>query len=283
MSDIDEQTKRGYSSLGLVIVFGAIILFLFILSEDAVNHPIHAIELENGRYIHGSSLSCSEVEGASHRHQCRMTITDKELMINASRRFMSDPNGPLICGATFGSETVSCTAAYITSSYWENGIRLSGSTELENALADLPAWRTWRGIFYGWDEYHYVQFGATLAILFTLLTFSVLLKRSLGQVPLPNGLVILLITTGLLFSALFLAYKLNPQLIEITGHIYWEIWGLPILFLTALLAAPSLISITPDLQNIRPKLASSIVLSAACYFVVLIIIFILLLTLDFID
>ncbi len=284
MSEIvKKQEKRDNSALGLVIAFGAIVLFLYLLSEDAVNHPIHAIELQNGRYIHGSNLSCSEIEGAPDRYQCQTMLGDEMLKVRTSRRFASDPNGPLVCSATFGSETVGCTAAYITSSYWEQGIRLSASESLLKAAESIPRWRNWQGIFYGWYESEYGQLGAILVIFYTLFSFKVILGRRSKQPRLPLWLRFGLIGTAILFLSLFLTPRFIPPLIETEGHSYWEFWGLPLLIFIGFLASTPRWKDKTERSSFELALPMSLLISFFIYFATFAVVIVLLLSLSFID
>lgn len=283
MAIIFKQKKQDRSSISLVIAFGSIIFFLFLLSQKAVNHPVHAIEIGSGRFIHGGNLNCVQSSDSPHHHHCDMLVNGEPFQIKTWPRFADYTDGPYRCHAWFNEQKIKCEEAYITASYWQQGIRVSGSPELAEAYQQVPFWRNWQSYFYGWSETEYVQLGTVFTILYTLLAFTIMFKRRTGQASLPTWLTASLIGIAFLFVALFLSPRVIPPLVEWDQHTYWEIWGLPILMFAAFIITGASTGRKKDKTEFQSAMVMSLLLSSLLYFLMFGIVIVTMLSLSFID
>ncbi|MEM8863405.1 MAG: hypothetical protein AAGD96_34270 [Chloroflexota bacterium] len=283
MTNVLKPNNPESSLLPLVIAFGAFVLFLFIISRDAVNHPVHAIEIDDGRFIHGWGLECEEVVNTPNKYRCQTSLNGKLLEVRVWPRFPTGSDGPLRCNAQFDSRGASCEAAYITSSYWQHGIQISGSSELAEAYKQAPVWRKWPNIIYGWAEFEYVQLGATFTIFYTMLAFTIIFKRRRNLQSLPIWLTAILIGMGLVFLSFFLSPRFIPPLFQPADHTYWEVWGLPLLMLAGFLITGAYYGKEKDETGFESAMVFSLVSSAVIYFLTFGVMIVLLLSLNFID
>ncbi len=282
--------------LTLFIAIGVISFFIFLLSPKAVQHPIHAIKIEEGEYIHGWNIRCLENPESPESTLCKTTINGDILEVQTKLRFYDFAAGPIDCEAWFSDQQLNCEAAYITSSYWPRGISVSGSTELNEAIAQEPSWRNWQGNFYGWYEFEYGQLGAILSILYTLFTFRMGFNYFSSQRSERWWHQTILIGLGLALLTFMLAPRVIPQVMAdfSTNHLHrrgysgrfdWAAWGLPILMIGILLATGLRIRLEgrANKQAMTAAFTNSLLLSTVLFLATYFVIFMQLILFDFID
>ena len=211
----DSSHTLAYISLISLTYLGLTILavgFLYFSSYKSVEHGIHAIQLKDGSFIHGSRLTC-EIDDTGKK--CQMMLNNALLTITSPLRHGPDPS--YVFGkwhATYAGNPVACRSSYLTGSYWPHGVTIEDQAVLSASRAEgRPIFR-WRSLMLGVYESQAIILGGVLALgipLFALFVVPFAVRR-LTTWPPPFSLTWLNI-----FAILFTAAVLTIPLIFIFG------------------------------------------------------------------
>ena len=206
----------GFGRLTFNLTFLALLCLLSFLalrtqSYRSVGHALHAVEIDDGQFIHGSQFSCI-INGVGQ--SCSIDIGGRTLRIR-TRQISPVPNTSGDCSATFGGRNVRCEPAFPTSSSWAHGVRLDNEM-LSEAIADEWQHRFhWRMALIGMRE-----LGALLLVIGGAIALPML-----AVFVIPNGLA----RYKTQFSGLAITHKLPALLLVILLSIptwFFLLWSM---------------------------------------------------------